>query len=84
MTATATPPTTPPTTRPCACWTRLDLLAHAGHCCFGIEAPEDCHDDVLTAAARATGPTRFYRLPPCEKRDVLAQAGAHLSPKDQP
>ena len=77
MTTTATPPTL---TRPCACWTSTHLLAHAGHCCFGLEAPEDCHDDVLTAAAHATGPTRFYRLPPGEKRDVLAQAVARLYP----
>ena len=80
MTTTATPPTL---TRPCACWTRIDPITHGGHCCFGLEAPEDCHDDVLTAAARATGPTRFYRLPPGEKRDVLAQAVARLYPTER-
>ena len=84
MTATATPPTTPPTKRPCACWTRIDPITHGGHCCFGLEAPEDCHDDVLTAAARTTGPARFYRLPPGEKRDVLAQAIARPQPDVNP
>ena len=64
--------TTPPITRPCACWTRIDPITHGGH----------CHDDVLTAAARTTGPTRFYRLPPGEKRDVLAQAVARLYPTE--
>ena len=44
MTTTATPPTL---TRPCACWTRIDPTTHGGHCCFGLEAPEDCHDDVI-------------------------------------
>ena len=32
--------------------------------------------------ARATGPARFYRLPPGEKRDVLAQAIARLYPTE--
>ena len=82
MTTTATPPTTPPTKRPCACWARIAPATHGGHCCFGIGAPEDFHDDVLTAAARATGPTRFYRLPPGEKRVVLAQAIARLYPTE--
>ena len=79
MTTTAKLPTL---TRPCACWTRIDPITHFGHCCFGLEAPEDCHDDVLTAAARTTGPTRFYRLPPGEKRDVLAQAVTRLYPPE--
>lgn len=81
MTTTATPPTL---TRPCACWTRIDLLAHAGHCCFGLEAPEDCHDDVIAEASRSTGRASFYRLPPGEKRDVLAQSVARLYPTGQP
>ena len=38
MTTTATPPIT----RPCACWARIDPITHFGHCCFGLEAPEDC------------------------------------------
>ena len=78
MTTTATPPTT----RPCACWARIAPATHGGPGWFGIEAPEDFHDDVLTAAARATGPTRFYLLPPGEKRDVLAQAIARLYPTE--
>ena len=36
------------------------------------------------AAARTTGPARFYRLPPGEKRDVLAQPVARLYPTGQP
>ena len=47
-----------------------------------IPLADGCHDDVLTAAARATGPARFYRLPPGEKRDVLAQAVARLYPTE--
>ena len=78
MTTTATPPAT----RPCACWTSIHLLAHAGHCCFSLEDPEDCHDDVVAEASRSTGPTRFYRLPPGEKRDALAQAVARLYPTE--
>ena len=33
-----------------------------------------------STGARTTGPTRFYRLPPGEKRDILAQAVARLYP----
>ena len=40
------------------------------------------HDDVIAEASRSTGPTRFYRLPPGEKRDVLAQAVARLYPTE--
>ena len=95
MTTTATPPTT----RPCACWARIAPATHGGHCCFGLEAPEDCHgghccfgleapedchDDVIAEASRSTGRASFYRLPPGEKRDVLAQAVARLYPTGQP
>ena len=59
---------TPPTTRPCACMTRLTPIGH---------------DDVIAEASRSTGPTRFYRLPPGEKRDVLAQAIARLYPTER-
>ena len=78
MTTTAPPPIT----RPCACWTRLDPITHLGHCCFGLEAPEDCHDDVIAEASRSTGRASFYRLPPGEKRDVLAQAVTRLYPTE--
>ena len=81
MTTTATPPTL---TRPCACWPRIDPTTHGGHCCFGLEAPEDCHDDVIAEASRSTGRASFYRLPPGEKRDVLARAVARLYPTGQP
>ena len=56
-----------PITRPCACWTRLAPIGH---------------DDVIAEASRATGPARFYRLPPGEKRDVLAQAVGRLYPTE--
>ena len=45
-------------------------------------SPEDCHDDVIAEASRSTGPARFYRLPPGEKRDILAQAIARLYPTE--
>ena len=45
--------------RPCSCWITPRLGLHDGHCCFR-NGPGECHDDVLTAAAHATGPTRFY------------------------
>lgn len=39
-------------------------------------------DDVIAEASRSTGPARFYRLPPGEKRDILAQAIARLYPTE--
>ena len=44
--------------------------------------PPPCTEETVVAeASRSTGPTRFYRLPPGEKRDVLAQAGARIYPR---
>lgn len=57
-------------------FTFTDLFCGGGGYSSGITQIEG------TAAARTTGPARFYRLPPGEKRDVLAQAVASLYPTE--
>ena len=46
------------TTNPCSCWLAPPSALHSGHCCFDTNAPEGCHDEVLTAAAAHCGSTR--------------------------
>ena len=72
--------------RPSQAAARIMAYHHPGVPNLGDITQIDWHKvapvDVLTAAARTTGPARFYRLPPGEKRDVLAQAVARLYPTE--
>jgi hypothetical protein len=40
---------------PCRCWTAT-WFQHEGHCCFGPDSPEDCHDAEGARLTKRNGP----------------------------
>lgn len=47
----------------------------------GPNTPDNLRSLCRPLPRASSGPTRFYRLPPGEKRDVLAQAVARIYPR---